>query len=104
MAWMDSVADTIIEAMSEFQRRFYSRLPQLHPVLDRYANYMPKLYDHFEPYVASAMIMSSCSFIDGSCLELRALTKRLPIKKEAKLWPNYVRDISGALHVPQSRA
>lgn len=63
MAWMDSVADVIIDAMSEFQRRFYTRLPQLNPVLDRYANYMPKLYDHFEPYVASAMIMSSCAFI-----------------------------------------
>ncbi|KZV67270.1 terpenoid synthase [Peniophora sp. CONT] len=95
MAWMDSVADVIIEAMSEFQRRFYTRLPQLNPVLDRYANYMPKLYDHFEPYVASAMIMSSCAFIDVSCLEIRALTKRVPTKKDAKLWPYYVRNLSG---------
>ncbi|KZV75179.1 terpenoid synthase [Peniophora sp. CONT] len=95
VAWIDSVADSIYEALTEFQHRFYARLPQLHPVLDRYANHMLKLYDHYEALVANAMIMSSCAFIDGSCLEIRALTKRVPTKKDAKLWPYYVRNLSG---------
>ncbi|KZV77247.1 terpenoid synthase [Peniophora sp. CONT] len=95
MVWVDTGADTIIEALTDFQRRFHSRLPQLHPVLDRYANYMLKLYAHYESYVASAMIMSSCAFMDASYLELRALTKPGPTKSDAKLWPYYIRNLSG---------
>lgn len=89
------MADSIIEALTDFQRRFHSHLPQLHPVLDRYANYMLKLYEHYETYVAGAMIMSSCAYMDVNCLEVRALTKRVPTKRDAKLWPYYVRNLSG---------
>lgn len=92
---MDNVADEIVEALTVFQGRFYARQPQLHPVLDRYASLMVRLYDHYEPYVADAMIMSSCTFIDGSCLEVRALNKKVSTKREAKLWPYYVRSLSG---------
>ncbi|KIJ36042.1 hypothetical protein M422DRAFT_179866 [Sphaerobolus stellatus SS14] len=92
---MDNVADDILEPLTEFQSRFYARQPQLHPVLDCYASYMLKLYDHYEPYVGDAMIMSSCTFIDGSCLEVRALSKRVSTKRDAKLWPYYVRSLSG---------
>ena len=92
---MDNVADSIYDALNEFQERFYSRRPQLDPVLDHYAKLMLRLYDHYEPYVADAMIMSSCTFIDGSCLEIRALTKRVSTKADAKLWPYYVRTLSG---------
>ncbi|KAI0031073.1 isoprenoid synthase domain-containing protein [Vararia minispora EC-137] len=95
MKWMDNVADDILDALAEFQHLFYAHLPQLHPVLDCYANYMLKLYDHYEAYVADAMIMSSCTFIDGSVLEVRALTKRVSTKPDAKLWPYYVRSLSG---------
>lgn len=95
MKWMDNVADDILEALEVFQGRFHARQSQLHPVLDCYANFMLRLYDHYEPYVADAMIMSSCTFIDGSCLELRALSKKAPMKREAKLWPYYVRSLSG---------
>lgn len=56
---------------------------------------MLKLYDHYEPYVAGAMIMSCCAYMDVSCLEIRALTKQLPPKSDAKLWPYYVRNLSG---------
>ena len=89
------VADDILDALTEFQHRFYAHERQLHPVLDCYAQYMLRLYDHYEPYVADAMIMSSCTFIDGSCLEIRALSKKSPTKREAKLWPYYVRSLSG---------
>lgn len=92
---MDNVADDILEALTEFQSRFYARKPQLHPVLDCYANLMLRLYDHYEPYVADAMIMSSCTFIDGSVLEVRALSKKVSTKSDAKLWPYYVRSLSG---------
>ncbi|KAJ7091835.1 hypothetical protein C8R44DRAFT_647324 [Mycena epipterygia] len=92
---MDNVADSILEALTAFQARFHARQPQLHPVLDCYAGFMLRLYDHYEPYVADAMIMSSCTFINGSCLEVRALTKRVAAKSDAKLWPYYVRSLSG---------
>ncbi|KAJ7346263.1 isoprenoid synthase domain-containing protein [Mycena albidolilacea] len=95
MKWMDNVADGIIEALTAFQGRFHARQPQLHPALDCYASFMLRLYDHYEPYVANAMIMSSCTFIDGSCLEVRALTKRVAVNSDAKLWPYYVRSLSG---------
>jgi hypothetical protein len=95
MKWMDNVADDIFEALTAFQSRFYARQPQLHPVLECYANLMVRLYDHYEPYVADAMIMSSCTFIDGSCLEVRSLNKKVSTKREAKLWPYYVRSLSG---------
>ncbi|KAJ7137162.1 hypothetical protein C8R44DRAFT_608381 [Mycena epipterygia] len=92
---MDNVADSILEALTAFQARFHARQPQLHPVLDCYAGFMLRLYDHYEPYVADAMIMSSCTFINGSCLEVRALTKRVAAKSDAKLWPYYVWSLSG---------
>ncbi|VDB87317.1 unnamed protein product [Peniophora sp. CBMAI 1063] len=95
LTWVDSVAQSIVNALAEFQRRFYSRLPQLNPVLDRYATYMLKLYDHYEEYVAGAMIMSCCAYMDVNCLEVRAVTKELPAKMDAKLWPYYVRNLSG---------
>ncbi|KAJ7859603.1 hypothetical protein B0H14DRAFT_3446497 [Mycena olivaceomarginata] len=56
---------------------------------------MLRLYDHFKPYVADTMIMVSCTFIDASCLEVHALTKRVATKSDAKLWPYYVRSLSG---------
>ncbi|KAF9056789.1 hypothetical protein BDP27DRAFT_1242313 [Rhodocollybia butyracea] len=92
---MDNVADDILEALAAFQSRFYARQPQLHPVLDCYASFMLLLYDHYESYVADAMIMSSCTFIDASCLEMRVLTKRVTTKSDAKLWPYYLRSLSG---------
>jgi hypothetical protein len=95
MKWMDNVADSILDALEELQRRFYARIPQLHPVLDCYASFMLRLYDHYEAYVADAMIMSSFTFIDGSCLEVRSLTKRVSTKSDAKLWPYYCRSLSG---------
>ena len=95
VTWVDSVADSFVEALADFQRRFYGRLPQLHSVLDRLATYMLKLYDHSESYVAGAMIMSCCAFMDVNCLEIRAGTKQVPTKSEAKLWPYYVRNLSG---------
>ena len=96
VTWVDDTASTIIEALTDFQHRFYGRLPQLHPVLDRFATYELKLYDHYEAYVAGAMIMSTCGFIEVSCLEVRALlTKQVSIKRDAKLWPYYVRTLSG---------
>ena len=84
-----------MEALTDFQRRFYGRLPQLNPVLNRLGDYVLKLYDHYEPYVAGAMITSTCTFIDVNCLEVRAVTKQLPAKSDAKLWPYYVRNLSG---------
>ncbi|KAJ7253780.1 hypothetical protein C8J57DRAFT_1237036 [Mycena rebaudengoi] len=48
---------------------FYARQPQLHPVLDCLCKLHASSLRHYEPYVADAMIMSSCTFIDGSCLE-----------------------------------
>ncbi|KAJ6449859.1 hypothetical protein C8R45DRAFT_849405 [Mycena sanguinolenta] len=92
---MDNVADSILEALTALQARFYAGQLHLHPVLDWYAAFMLRLYDHYEPYVADAMIMSSCTFINGSCLEVRALSKRVATKSEAKLWPYYVRSLSG---------
>ncbi|KAJ6535120.1 hypothetical protein B0H19DRAFT_1080513 [Mycena capillaripes] len=80
--------DDILEELTTFQARFYARQPQLHPVLNCLASIMLRL-DHYEPYVADAMIISCCTFIGGSCLEVRALTKRVAIKFEAKLWPSY---------------
>ncbi|KZV64296.1 terpenoid synthase [Peniophora sp. CONT] len=95
VTWIDSVVDSILDAVSDFQRRFYARLPQLHPVLDHFANYILRLYDHYEAYVAGAMITSICCFMDVTCLEIRALTKRMTAKRESKLWPYYVRSLSG---------
>ena len=95
MVWIDNMSDSIIDALTDFQQRFYVRLPQLHPILDLHAGMLLKLYHHYEAYVAGAMIKSSCAFVEVSCLEIRALTKRMPVKKEAKLWPYYVRNLSG---------
>lgn len=95
MKWMDNVADDILEPLTAFQGRFHARKPQLHPVLDCYAHFMLRLYDHYEPYVADAMVMSSVTFIAGSCLEVRSLSKGVPQCMDAKLWPYFVRNLSG---------
>ncbi|KAG6829532.1 hypothetical protein H0H92_004269 [Tricholoma furcatifolium] len=93
--WMDNVADDILVPLTEFQGRFHARKPQLHPVLDCYAKFMLRLYDHYEPYVADAMVMSSVTFIAGSCLEVRSLSKNMVGSPDALLWPYYVRNLSG---------
>ncbi|KAG6844547.1 hypothetical protein H0H87_006031 [Tephrocybe sp. NHM501043] len=95
MKWMDNVADDILEPLQQFQGRFHARKPQLHPVLDCYATFMLRLYDHYEPYVADAMVMSSVTFIAGSCLEVRSLSKNMVGSTDALLWPYYVRNLSG---------
>ncbi|GLB41045.1 hypothetical protein LshimejAT787_0902600 [Lyophyllum shimeji] len=95
MKWMDNVADDILEPLTAFQGRFHARKPQLHPVLDCYAHFMLRLYDHYEPFVADAMVMSSVTFMAGSCLEVRSLSKGIPQSKDAKLWPYFVRNLSG---------
>ncbi|KAJ7639232.1 hypothetical protein FB45DRAFT_905031 [Roridomyces roridus] len=95
MKWMDNVADDIIGPLESFTRLMYARQPQQHHVLDGFANTLLRLYDHYEPYVADAMVMSACTFIDGSCLEVRSLTKRVSTKVDAKLWPYYCRSLSG---------
>ncbi|KAG6909896.1 hypothetical protein DXG01_014710 [Tephrocybe rancida] len=95
MKWMDNVADDILEPLTEFQGRFHARKPQLHPVLECYATFMLRLYDHYEPYVADAMVMSSVTFIAGSCLEVRSLSKNMTASTDALLWPYYVRNLSG---------
>ncbi|KAG6834603.1 hypothetical protein H0H93_008659, partial [Arthromyces matolae] len=95
MKWMDNVADDILDALTEFQGRFHAGKPQLHPVLDCYATYMLRLYDHYEPFVADAMVMSSVTFMHGSCIEVRALAKNMGQSTDAVLWPYHVRALSG---------
>ncbi|KAG6895505.1 hypothetical protein C0992_000952 [Termitomyces sp. T32_za158] len=74
---------------------FHARKPQLHPVLDCYAKFMLRLYDHYEPYVAAQMVMSSVTFMLGSCIEVRSLEKNMKHSTDAILWPYYVRSLSG---------
>ncbi|VDC01473.1 unnamed protein product [Peniophora sp. CBMAI 1063] len=93
--WIDNVADSLLDELSEFQRRFYSRLPQLHPILDRFAENLLKLYDHYEAHAANAMILSMCVFMDANCLEMRALSQHETAKRGAELWPYYLRSQSG---------
>ncbi|KAG5729149.1 Trichodiene synthase [Termitomyces sp. T112] len=95
MKWMDNVADDILEPLVQFQGRFHARKPQLHPVLDCYATFMLRLYEHYEPYVADQMIMSSVTFMLGSCIEVRSLSKNMKQSTDAVLWPYYVRNLSG---------
>ncbi|KAH0585730.1 hypothetical protein H2248_008941 [Termitomyces sp. 'cryptogamus'] len=95
MKWMDNVADEIIDPLLEFQGRFHARKPQLHPVLDCYATFMLRLYDYYEPYVADQMVMSSMTFMLGSCIEIRSLSKNMKLSTDALLWPYYVRNLSG---------
>ncbi|KAG5352773.1 hypothetical protein C0989_000546 [Termitomyces sp. Mn162] len=95
MKWMDNVADEIIDPLLQFQSRFHARKPQLHPVLDCYATFMLRLYDYYEPYVADQMVMSSMTFMLGSCIEIRLLSKNMKLSTDALLWPYYVRNLSG---------
>ncbi|KAG6897593.1 hypothetical protein C0992_013270 [Termitomyces sp. T32_za158] len=95
MKWMDNVADDILEPLTQFQGRFYAHKPQLHPVLDYYATFILRLYDHYEPFVANQMITSSVSFMLGSCIEVRSLNKTVKQSTDALLWPYYVRSLSG---------
>jgi len=85
----------MLEPLTEFQHRFYAKQPQLHPSLDCFAKYILRLYEHYETCAANAMITSTCAFVNACVLEVRALTKRVPLKKTAKLWPYYIRNMSG---------
>lgn len=42
------------------------------------------------------MISSAIGFVAGTALEIRALDSRLPVNHDAKLWPYFMRNLSGA--------
>ncbi|KAG6890982.1 hypothetical protein C0992_011513 [Termitomyces sp. T32_za158] len=95
MKWMDNIADEILQPLVQFQSRFHAHKPQLHPVLDCYATFLLRLYDHYEPYVADQMVVSCVTFMFGSCIEVRSLSKNMKQSTDAILWPYYVRSLSG---------
>ncbi|KAG6876109.1 hypothetical protein C0992_000946 [Termitomyces sp. T32_za158] len=94
MKWMDNIADEILQPLTQFQHRLYACKPQLHPVLDCFATFMMRLYDHYESYVADQMVISCVSFMLGSSIEVRSLSKDMKQSTDAILWPYYVRSLS----------
>lgn len=91
--YLDGLASSDPEPLLAFQERFLRRQPQLDPVLDAFGGVFVQLYDIFDPYRANLVLTSSLEFLTGSALELQI--KALPLDRNAKQFPMYMRELTG---------
>lgn len=89
------------EDLIGFQERFQKGEPQPSALLQRFAENLQEMSIHFEPLVANFIVLSSLQFVAATLLERRSELHSLQHCKEAKRWPDYVRDRSG---VPEAFA
>ncbi|KAF7373565.1 Terpenoid synthase [Mycena sanguinolenta] len=81
--------------LDDYQRRLMMGLPQVDPVLTHYQRVLGKLYDHWDPISADAMVCAAMEFMNGSILENRHEIMGLTVAPTAPNWPKYLRAKSG---------
>jgi hypothetical protein len=68
-------------------------LPQLDPVLTAFADVIISLYDHYDVFVMNTILTATFDFVNSSCME--PTVESLPLIREAKSFPWYLRDLTG---------
>ncbi|PIL33456.1 terpene synthase [Ganoderma sinense ZZ0214-1] len=93
-AYIDDAGSRHIEALAEFSRRFATGEKHLCPALEVLAGLLRQSYDLWPKAGADAII---CSTLMGiTALHLECTTNTMAITPQATLWPNYVRERTGA--------
>ena len=69
LIYFDDFTKTNTSSVREFHARFVSNRPQLHPVLDYYAELLRNAWNHFSPSCANLVVSSSLDFVTGLILE-----------------------------------
>ncbi|THH13952.1 hypothetical protein EW146_g6325 [Bondarzewia mesenterica] len=91
--YVDNTVHANLTAYDKFTHRFLSREQQLDPVLEHFAAILSRLTDFYEPFAASMMGLSVCSFVSGSCIEARV--NEMKISRAAVEWPWALRTLTG---------
>jgi len=89
--YADDFADP--EAVAHFSRNLAMGIPQLDPVLDRYADHIRTAYDLYPLISANAVISRTCQFMDATYME--GHTKGMRIHPDAARYPWYLRGQAG---------
>lgn len=85
--------DVDAAALSEFVQRLQGGQPQLHPVLDLFANNLRKMTDFFNLYSATTIVTDSINFVNCTLFERHL--KEMPLSPAASQYPLYKRARNG---------
>jgi hypothetical protein len=76
-----------------FQQRYSLSIPQMDPVLDQFAIFLKKIWTHYDPFSANAIVASSLEFVNGCYLE--NVTLGMPVNPHAERYPYFLRSKTG---------
>ncbi|GJE96496.1 hypothetical protein PsYK624_126930 [Phanerochaete sordida] len=82
-----------VGALAEFAARLQAGQPQLHPLLDRYAELLRRMPECFCPYSATAILADSINFVNSTLFEGELESMRL--RPAAGKYPTYKRARNG---------
>jgi hypothetical protein len=93
--WVDDNVDHERKAIEEFQHRFLSSQPQLHPMLDRFVECLMDMKKFWDPLCADMIVSATFYFMHGNLLESRQDISGMKLHGPSTLWPTWVRSMSG---------
>jgi hypothetical protein len=93
--WVEEYYDQFTEAIKNFQHRWLSGQPQMHPMLDRFAQCLKDMRNFWDPLCADMMATVTFSFLHGNILENRADISQIKLRGPSILWPNWIRAMAG---------
>ena len=69
LIYFDDLTRTDTSSVREFQARFISGQPQMHPLLDFYAVLLRSAWKHFLPSCANLVVSTSLDFVTGLIID-----------------------------------
>ena len=69
LIYFDDLSKTEASSVREFHARFVSSRPQMHPLLDYYAELLRNAGNHFLPSCANLVVSSSLDFVTGLMID-----------------------------------
>lgn len=76
-----------------FQQRYSLSMSQMDPVLDQFATFLRKIWTHYDPFSANAIVASSLEFVNGCYLE--NVTHGMAVNPHAERYPYFLRSKTG---------
>ncbi|KAF8955784.1 hypothetical protein BDZ97DRAFT_1604838, partial [Flammula alnicola] len=69
LIYFDDLTRRDASPVREFQANFLCGRPQMHPLLDSFAAWLRKAWEHFLPACANLVVSSSLDFVTGLILD-----------------------------------
>ena len=69
LIYFDDLTKTDSSSVQEFHACFFSSQPQMHPLLDIYAELLRDARNHFLPSCANLVVSSSLDFVTGLIID-----------------------------------